>query len=138
MQPEWDADVAEFFQGQVPERAEMAAKLQEEREKIESEASLEKVIQETIAQEEHEEALQKHKEAEEEAEKAADEAKLPIRFKDAVGRKFRFPWKYCKTWMVRFLLRFIGIQSDMLSHAYRAWMISFNKPSCTMRLSVTT
>jgi hypothetical protein len=25
----------------------------------------------------------------------------PIRFKDAVGRKFSFPWDICKTWKVR-------------------------------------
>ena len=24
----------------------------------------------------------------------------PIEFRDAVGRKFRFPWKICKTWKV--------------------------------------
>jgi hypothetical protein len=35
-----------------------------------------------------------------------DEAKLgndqkePIRFTDAVGRKFFFPWHLCKTWKV--------------------------------------
>lgn len=25
---------------------------------------------------------------------------MPVRFKDAVGRKFRFPFASCKTWMV--------------------------------------
>ncbi|KAF2169419.1 hypothetical protein M409DRAFT_52661 [Zasmidium cellare ATCC 36951] len=27
-----------------------------------------------------------------------DSAKPPIKFKDAVGRKFSFPWRICKTW----------------------------------------
>ena len=27
-----------------------------------------------------------------------DMSKAPIRFKDAVGRKFSFPWHMCKTW----------------------------------------
>jgi len=27
-----------------------------------------------------------------------EEVKLPIKFKDAVGRKFSFPWHLCKTW----------------------------------------
>ena len=30
----------------------------------------------------------------------ADEGKPPIRFKDALGRKFSFPWRICKTWKV--------------------------------------
>jgi hypothetical protein len=29
--------------------------------------------------------------------------KAPIEFKDAVGRKFSFPWQLCKTWKVRCL-----------------------------------
>jgi len=28
-------------------------------------------------------------------------SKAPIKFKDAVGRKFSFPWNLCKTWKVR-------------------------------------
>lgn len=64
------------------------------------------------AQDEHEKALKKSKDAEEAAKKAKKEAeeeaaklkpadddtKLPIKFKDAVGRKFSFPWRHCKTW----------------------------------------
>lgn len=48
-----------------------------------------------------EEAEKKHKELEEEAAKNAplpDTLKKPIKFKDAVGRKFSFPWHLCKTW----------------------------------------
>jgi hypothetical protein len=31
-----------------------------------------------------------------------DMLKPPIRFKDAVGRKFSYPWHICKTWKVRY------------------------------------
>lgn len=30
-----------------------------------------------------------------------DMLKPPIKFKDAVGRKFSFPWHLCKIWKVR-------------------------------------
>ena len=48
-----------------------------------------------------EEAEKKQKELEEEKKKltpAPDMGKAPIRFKDAVGRKFSFPFHLCKTW----------------------------------------
>ena len=48
------------------------------------------------------------KKAEEEAKSLRpgdDMTKPPIRFKDAVGRKFSFPWHLCKTWKAS--LRFI-------------------------------
>jgi hypothetical protein len=50
-----------------------------------------------------EEEVEKAKKlAEEEAAKVkpADAPKAPIKFKDAVGRKFSFPWHLCKTWKV--------------------------------------
>ncbi|KAM3414664.1 hypothetical protein BST61_g9822 [Cercospora zeina] len=64
------------------------------------------------AKEEHEAKLAEAEKAKEEAEKAKkaledeaaknkptpDSLKAPIRFKDAVGRKFSFPWAICKTW----------------------------------------
>lgn len=43
------------------------------------------------------------KQEREEAEKAAEPEKDPIKFKDAVGRKFNFPWNLCTTWTVRVL-----------------------------------
>lgn len=49
------------------------------------------------------EELEKAKKAaEEEAAKLkpSDAPKAPIRFKDAVGRKFNFPFHLCKTWKV--------------------------------------
>ncbi|TKA26324.1 hypothetical protein B0A50_05103 [Salinomyces thailandicus] len=53
------------------------------------------------AQKAHEEAQKKQKELEEEAAKnkpTPDSLKAPIKFKDAVGRKFSFPWHLCKTY----------------------------------------
>jgi hypothetical protein len=38
--------------------------------------------------------------AEEEERRASGKDKLPIRFKDAVGRKFNFPFHACNTWPV--------------------------------------
>lgn len=49
----------------------------------------------------HKEAEKKAKELEEEKEKnkpTPDQLKAPIKFKDAIGRKFSFPWHLCKTW----------------------------------------
>lgn len=53
------------------------------------------------AQKAKEDAEKKQKELEEAAEKskpAPDTLKEPIKFKDAVGRKFSFPFHLCKTW----------------------------------------
>lgn len=64
------------------------------------------------AKEEHDKKLAEAEKAKEEADKAKkaleeeiaknkpdpDSSKPPIRFKDAVGRKFSFPWRLCKTW----------------------------------------
>jgi hypothetical protein len=47
------------------------------------------------------EAAKKKAEAEAKSLKPGDDmTKAPIRFKDAVGRKFSFPWHLCKTWKV--------------------------------------
>lgn len=59
------------------------------------------------------ELKKKHKEAEDEKKKFEEEAKAlkpkappaPIKFKDAVGRKFSFPFDICKTWKARSLLQ---------------------------------
>ena len=59
------------------------------------------------AQEEHDKKVKELEAAAEAAKKEAaeakgpgDEKKPPIKFKDAVGRKFSFPWHLCKTWKV--------------------------------------
>jgi chemotaxis protein histidine kinase CheA len=77
------------------EEAEAKAKEAAEKTKAEADKKLEEV---TKAKEESE---KKKKELEETIKKnapAPDATKAPIRFKDAVGRKFSFPWARCKTW----------------------------------------
>ena len=98
------------------------AKEQEEKKKKEEIAAASKKAKEDAekkaedaakkAKEEHEKALKEVENAKEEAEKkqkeleeekakllpAPDTTKAPIRFKDAVGRKFSFPFHLCKTW----------------------------------------
>jgi hypothetical protein len=71
--------------------AEAAAKLaKEESDKKLAEAEAAKVELEK-KQKELEEAVAKNK-------PIPDMEKAPIKFKDAVGRKFSFPWHLCKTW----------------------------------------
>ena len=51
-----------------------------------------------------------------------DEVKAPIMFKDAVGRKFSFPWHLCKTWKVRYKpLRCNFSYKNQLTRSYREW-----------------
>ena len=101
--------------------AEKAAKAAAEAEK----AREIKAASDSAAKEAKEQVEQEHKEAAEKAEKAAKEAaekaakeaeaaeaakplpapkekQKPIKFKDAVGRKFSFPYHLCSTWSVRF------------------------------------
>ncbi|KAK3115938.1 hypothetical protein LTR53_004216 [Teratosphaeriaceae sp. CCFEE 6253] len=89
-------------------KAEIAEATKKAREDVEKKAATEAAK----AKDEHEkkvaelkaaqaEAEKKHKELEEEAAKhkpMPDALKAPIKFKDAVGRKFSFPWHLCKTW----------------------------------------
>jgi hypothetical protein len=60
------------------------------------------------------------KKFEEEAKKLRpgdDMLKAPIRFKDALGRKFSFPWHICKTWKVRDIFSEIRF----IANLHRAW-----------------
>nr|POF03137.1 hypothetical protein CFP56_75502 [Quercus suber] len=109
-----EADAAEAARKRAEEEAEKrkkqeiadaSKKAKEEAEKTAAEAAQK-------AKEEHEKKLaeaqkakedleKKHKELEAEAAKlkpTPDSLKAPIRFKDALGRKFSFPWHICKTW----------------------------------------
>jgi hypothetical protein len=84
------------------------------------------------------EALEKAKKAaEEEAAKLkpSDAPKAPIKFKDAVGRKFSFPWHLCKSWKVRTSIIPLVIQSLT---APRAWKNLSNRPFSTSMSSVHT
>jgi len=100
--------------------AEAAKNAAEEKEKQDKKAAEEKEKYDKKAAEDKEkydkaieEATKKAAELEAAKKKAEDEAKSlrpgddmlkpPIKFKDAVGRKFSFPWHLCKTWKVSFL-----------------------------------
>jgi hypothetical protein len=75
-----------------------AEKAAEEAAKTAKEESDKKLAEAEAAKAELE---KKQKELEEAVAKAApvpDMLKAPIKFKDAVGRKFSFPWHLCKTW----------------------------------------
>jgi len=102
--------------------SEAAKKAAAEKEKALKEAAQKaKEEVEAEAKKKMDELEEKKKEAEAEAKKKLDELeqkrkaleeenkklkpgddmlKAPIRFKDAVGRKFSFPWHLCKTWKV--------------------------------------
>jgi hypothetical protein len=110
--------------------AEDAAKAKEEAEKAAASAASEAAAAAIAA-------------ANEAAAKAAEppppppppEKKKPIKFKDAVGRKFSFPFELCATWQVSFpfaLVFFI----DFVFFAnwdHREWKSSSDKPFCTLR-----
>lgn len=49
-----------------------------------------------------------------------EERKKPIKFKDAVGRKFSFPFHLCNTWMVGFELR-TRLWQVVADHSFRVW-----------------
>lgn len=87
--------------------AEDAAKAKEEAEKATAAAASEAAAAATAAA--NEAAAKAAAAAAEAAAKAAEppppppppEKKQPIKFKDAVGRKFSFPFELCATWQVR-------------------------------------
>lgn len=76
------------------------------------------------AQQAKEEAEKKQKELEAEMEKSKpmpDMLKPPIKFKDAVGRKFSFPWHLCKTWKgMEGLIRQAFMHVDIIGDHVRA------------------
>lgn len=74
---------------------EAAKKAAEEKEKHEKELD---EIKKKAA--EHEAAKKKFEEEAKKLRPGDDMLKPPIRFKDAVGRKFSFPWHICKDWKV--------------------------------------
>lgn len=125
-QIEQPIDIRRFIERTKREEAERPDKLEGEIELLKQNAveaaaiqareDVERAAAEKLkkTKEEHEKVLKKHIEAEEEAKKkkkeaeemvmklrpADEDAQPPIEFKDALGRKFFFPWKYCKTWKV--------------------------------------
>lgn len=94
--------------------AEKAKELLDAAQKAREEAEKKAAAEAEETKKAHEKALAEAKTAAEELEKAkkaaeeeaaklkpSDAPKAPIKFKDAVGRKFSFPWHLCKTWKVR-------------------------------------
>lgn len=75
----------------------------------------------------------------EEVKKASGDDKEPIKFKDAVGRKFNFPWQLCATWTVCILsLPSCYAYSQCLVNLYlpRVWKNLLSKPFCMWRVLV--
>lgn len=136
--------------------AEDAAKAKEEAEKATATAASEAAAAATAAaheaaakaQKEAEEAAAKaQKEAEEAAAKAQKEAeeaeakanapppppekKKPIKFKDAVGRKFSFPFELCATWQVS--VTSSRVCFSLSDFRGRGWKSSFVRLSCILK-----
>lgn len=124
--------------------AAAAAKAAEEKAAYEKKAAEEKAAFDKATAEEKaahdkaiEEATKKAAELEAAKKKAEDEAaslrpgddmtKPPIKFKDAVGRKFSFPWHLCKTWKVK--LSSIQLVEDQGLTSHREWNRLSSKPS---------
>lgn len=90
---------AELLEAAKKAREEAEAKAAKEAE--ETKAAHEKAMAEAKAAAEELEKAKKAAEEEAKKLKPSDAPKPPIKFKDAVGRKFSFPWHLCKTWKVR-------------------------------------
>jgi hypothetical protein len=91
---------AAAFAAEKTAQAEAAAKLLEAAKKAQQDAEAKAEREEAELRGAIVEELEKATKAAEEAAKfmPSDDPKPPIRFKDAVGRKFSFPWHLCKTW----------------------------------------
>lgn len=79
------------------EAAELAADEKAKKAKEESDKAI------ADAKKKAEDLEKKKKDLEDEVKKhkgEPDDKKAPIKFKDAVGRTFSFPWRLCKTWKV--------------------------------------
>ncbi|KAI9772249.1 MAG: hypothetical protein M1840_000998 [Geoglossum simile] len=69
------------------------------------------------------------------ATKPKAEKKKPLRFKDAVGRKFSFPFHLCQTWAVRIPIPHLNkINTGTDKSCDREWRSSLSKPFCMLRL----
>jgi hypothetical protein len=100
--------------------AEAAAAAKEQAEKAAATAASEAAAAATAA------AAEAANAAAEAAKKPPPEKKKPIKFKDAVGRKFSFPFELCATWQVRDLFPplflFVAVKVTN-GWVYRAWKI---------------
>ena len=96
-----DRKRAEELSAATKKAKEAAEKEADEKAKKTKEAH-EKAIEE--AKKKADELEKKKKDLEDEVKKNKpdpDDKKAPIKFKDAMGRKFSFPWRICKSWKVR-------------------------------------
>ena len=124
-----DRDVHE-----AAEEVILVAQLKREREKFRAERERLRKLQELDAVEEGLDrqisaARQRSKDIDSKSGKAKESnppppVQKPIRFKDAVGRKFSFPFHLCKTWAVSTNKHHLLIQPLTLD---RAWKHSFSK-----------
>lgn len=77
-----------------------------------------------------------------EAKEAAEKAKPPVKFKDAVGRKFSFPFHLVQTWRVSLKLLTYSerhtVGTTMTNPANREWRTSSNRRSSTWKCLVRT
>lgn len=124
--------------------AEAAAKkaADELKKKIQEEAKADALAQAEAAAAAKKEAEELKKIIQEEAKVKFEEAakkkadKAPIKFKDAVGRKFSFPFHLCATWQVSVPQRRAGSSicfTDMsMVCDYREWKSLSSKPSCRL------
>jgi hypothetical protein len=123
----WEKKLDEEKKAAQKQGAENARKqIEADRRKAEEKAAEEKAMADAKAavekaEKEAKEAVAKaEKEAKETVDKALapkDDKKKPIRFKDAVGRKFSFPFHLCATWGVSSLVHYSPIRAnDSLGH----------------------
>lgn len=124
--------------------AEAAKQLLEAAQKAREEAEKKAAAEAEETKKAHEKALAEAKAAAEELEKAkkaaedeaaklkpSDAPKPPIKFKDAVGRKFSFPWHLCKSWKV---CRYPNHRMNIANFIPREWKNLSSRLSCTLML----
>jgi hypothetical protein len=87
---------------QAAEMAKLEAEIEAAKKAAEEKEKHEKELEEAKKKAAEFEAAKKKFEDEVKALRPGDDMlKPPIKFKDAIGRKFSFPWHICKTWKVR-------------------------------------
>ncbi|KAL1592702.1 hypothetical protein SLS60_011118 [Paraconiothyrium brasiliense] len=106
LRPEPEDQLGSFLQDDKvakEEAAEAAVQAEEAEKKVakeseETKTAYEKALEKALEEAKNaQEILKQAKEAAERL-KPSDAPKPPIKFMDAVGRRFSFPWHHCKTW----------------------------------------
>lgn len=122
-----DAKAAAEKKAQEEKNKELKEAAEKAKKKAEEEAAKKAAEEKEKWDKEMEELKKKAAEVEEAKKKAEEEVKnltpgddlkkAPIKFKDAVGRKFSFPWHICKTWKVSRQMRSI-VKKYRISDGY--------------------